>query len=70
MPIDGRFHVFILSPTEQFSHVFHLHSTPFRATIMVNHPKTMKQLLKSSEPKDTKLGGGYRNAIPWLGERH
>ena len=66
--MDGRFNVFLRELTEQFPYVFHLLTTPYRATVMVNHPDTVKILMKSSEPKDTQFAGGYRHMKPWVGK--
>ncbi|KAK6177634.1 hypothetical protein SNE40_015694 [Patella caerulea] len=39
-----------------------------KPVIQLNHPDTVKVLLKTSEPKPRGIGGAYEFAIPWLGE--
>ncbi|KAH9509334.1 Cytochrome P450 4F6 [Bulinus truncatus] len=41
---------------------------PFRPNIMVHHPETVKQILKSSAPKSRGYGNTYDHALPWIGE--
>ncbi|KAH3827502.1 hypothetical protein DPMN_129437 [Dreissena polymorpha] len=38
-----------------------------RVTLVVNHPTTVKAIMKTSEPKLTGLSGKYRFGLPWLG---
>ncbi|KAL3861963.1 hypothetical protein ACJMK2_007970 [Sinanodonta woodiana] len=40
---------------------------PFQPMLFACHPTTVKQVLKTSEPKSTKFGGSYRHLLPWLG---
>ena len=39
-----------------------------RPILVVCHPDTVKQILKTSEPKCTSGGGGYKLLIPWIGD--
>ena len=68
LPVDGRINKYLRDQTEQFPYVFHMHITPIRGCIVVNHPRTIKQMMKSTEPKDVKLGGAYSHLLPWLGK--
>ncbi|KAK3587337.1 hypothetical protein CHS0354_011318 [Potamilus streckersoni] len=51
----------------QYRRYYVLWFGPFQPIIFVCHPTTVKQVLKTSEPKPTLFGGAYRHAIPWLG---
>ena len=41
---------------------------PFKSKLLLNHPETIKQLLKTAEPKQLNIDGFYRMAKPWIGE--
>ena len=41
---------------------------PFRTVLVLNHPQTIKQLTKTSEPKQLSGGGGYGVLTPWIGD--
>ncbi|KAL3861960.1 hypothetical protein ACJMK2_007967 [Sinanodonta woodiana] len=51
----------------QYPRYFVLWFGAFRPVLFVSHPETVKQVLKTSEPKPTGFGGSYRHGIPWLG---
>ncbi|XP_069118512.1 cytochrome P450 4A25-like isoform X2 [Argopecten irradians] len=53
--------------TEQFPRYYRFWSGP-RANIVLNHPDTIKVVIKTAEPKPTGFGGSYRHALPWLGQ--
>lgn len=59
---------FILGLGAKFRRYFCLWVGPARVTIVVNHPSTVKAVMKTSEPKPTSFGGMYRFGIPWLGK--
>lgn len=58
----------LLNFGKQFSRLFRLWTSPFKAVLFLHHPDTLKILFKSTEPKNRGFGGGYRHALPWLGE--
>ena len=66
--MDQRFNELMLKNTEKYPYVFHTMVQPHRATIQVVHPKTVKLLMKSTEPKDDITGGIYMHLMPWLGK--
>jgi len=39
---------------------------PFRPTVRLAHPDTLKLILRTAEPKPTS-NGGYSHVLPWLG---
>lgn len=41
---------------------------PLRPVLVLNHPDTIKQILKTTEPKPTKDRGGYAFLFPWIGD--
>ncbi|XP_021340201.1 cytochrome P450 4A6-like, partial [Mizuhopecten yessoensis] len=55
-----------LKITRQFPRYFRFWMGP-RANILLNHPETIKMILKTAEPKPIGFGGFYRHALPWLG---
>ncbi|WAR15155.1 CP4F6-like protein, partial [Mya arenaria] len=59
---------FMLSLGAMFKRYFCLWIGPARVTLVVNHPDTIKAVMKTSEPKPTGFSGMYRFGIPWLGE--
>ncbi|KAL4221625.1 hypothetical protein ACF0H5_019882 [Mactra antiquata] len=59
---------FILELGASFRRYFCLWIGPARVTIVVNHPSTVKAVMKTSEPKPTSFSGMYRFGIPWLGK--
>ena len=67
-PMDQRFNELMLKNTEKYPYAFHTMVQPHRATIQVVHPKTVKLLMKSTEPKDDITGGIYMHLMPWLGK--
>ena len=67
MPLDERFNKQQIENTAKYPYVFHTMVQPHRATVMAVHPKTVKLLMKSTEPKDELGGGIYNYLIPWLG---
>ncbi|XP_060068942.1 cytochrome P450 4A25-like [Ylistrum balloti] len=52
--------------TIKFPRFYRFWSGP-RANIVLNHPETIKVVIKTAEPKPTGFGGSYRHALPWLG---
>ncbi|XP_053389637.1 ultra-long-chain fatty acid omega-hydroxylase-like [Mercenaria mercenaria] len=58
---------FILGLGSKFRRYFCLWVGPARVTVIVNHPTTVKAVMKTSEPKPTSFGGMYRFGLPWLG---
>ncbi|KAL3862090.1 hypothetical protein ACJMK2_008084 [Sinanodonta woodiana] len=73
----GNLHLFPETGEERLEFLLHLSRTypkyygmwfgRFRADVTVTHPDTVRKILKTSEPKPTGFGGGYRFALPWLG---
>ncbi|XP_022342994.1 cytochrome P450 4F8-like [Crassostrea virginica] len=57
-----------LSWTVRFPKMFVLWFGPFDARVLLNHPETIKKVLKTADPKPVGFGQGYRHGIPWLGE--
>ena len=45
-----------------------LHLGPLRPVPVLNHPETVKQILKTAEPKNFIGGGGYQFLRPWIGD--
>jgi len=43
---------------------------PFRPSVMLHHPATLKLILKTAEPKGTGGNGPYKLTYPWLGKNH
>ncbi|CAL1537320.1 unnamed protein product [Lymnaea stagnalis] len=41
---------------------------PFRPSVVVYHPETVKLVYKSSAPKARGFGSTYEHVIPWIGE--
>ena len=41
---------------------------PFMNVVELNHPETIKELTKTSEPKQRSSGGGYDVLLPWIGD--
>ena len=68
MPMDERFNKLLLENTVKYPYVFHLLIQPHRAAVQVVHPKTVKLLMKSNEPKDEISGGIYNFLMQWLGK--
>ncbi|XP_052286014.1 cytochrome P450 4F6-like isoform X2 [Dreissena polymorpha] len=58
---------FILGLGARFRRYFCLWMGPARVTLVVNHPTTVKAVMKTSEPKPTGFSGMYRFGLPWLG---
>ena len=54
--------------TKQFPRCFVFHVGPIRSVLILNHPDTVKQLLKTAEPKAVLGGGGYKFIKPWIGD--
>ena len=54
--------------TESYPRCFAFNFGPVRPVLMLNHPDTVKQLLKTAEPKPFVGGGGYKLLFPWLGD--
>ncbi|XP_048734105.1 cytochrome P450 4F2-like isoform X2 [Ostrea edulis] len=54
--------------TAKFPRMYKFWIGPFNATIVLNHPETIKQVLKYADPKSKGFGGAYRHVYPWLGE--
>lgn len=54
--------------TTKYPKFFITYFGPTRVTCTLNHPDTVKILLKGADPKPVGFGGAYRHALPWLGE--
>ncbi|XP_062596561.1 cytochrome P450 4F4-like [Saccostrea cucullata] len=54
--------------TARFPRMYKFWVGPFNATIVLNHPETIKQVLKYADSKSMGFGGAYRHVYPWLGE--
>ncbi|XP_062570523.1 cytochrome P450 4F12-like [Saccostrea cucullata] len=48
--------------------LFHLLWISFRPVLILHHPDTVKELLKSTEPKPRQIGTVYILGLDWLGE--
>ncbi|KAL3862144.1 hypothetical protein ACJMK2_008133 [Sinanodonta woodiana] len=53
--------------SRSFPKMFKFWIGPFQATLVLNHPDTLRHVLKSVEPKPTGPTGAYRFGLPWLG---
>lgn len=66
--LDGAGRIkFWLELGSQFRRYFCFWVGPAKVTLVVNHPSTVKAVMKTSEPKPTGFSGMYRFGIPWLG---
>nr|XP_022335145.1 cytochrome P450 4F4-like [Crassostrea virginica] len=54
--------------TAKFPRMYKFWLGPLNATVVLNHPETIKQILKHADPKSKGFGGAYRHVYPWLGE--
>lgn len=54
--------------TAKFPRMYKFWIGPFNATVVLNHPETIKQILTHADPKSKGFGGAYRHVYPWLGE--
>lgn len=53
--------------TEMYNRKFVFWSGSMRPVITLVHPETVKSILKSTEPKTTALGAGYKLIEEWIG---
>ncbi|KAL3862149.1 hypothetical protein ACJMK2_008137 [Sinanodonta woodiana] len=58
---------FILNLVRKYPKYFRLWRGPFIPTIVVYHPDTVKQILKTSDQKPMGLSANYGFLLPWLG---
>ncbi|XP_064599936.1 cytochrome P450 4A24-like [Liolophura sinensis] len=54
--------------TQKYNRKFVFWSSSLRPVITVVHPETVKNILKSTEPKTTALGAGYKLIEDWIGD--
>lgn len=54
--------------TAKFPRMYKFWIGPLNATVVLNHPDTIKQILTHADPKSKGFGGAYRHVYPWLGE--
>ncbi|XP_061197451.1 cytochrome P450 4F1-like [Saccostrea echinata] len=54
--------------TAKYPKFFITYFGPLRVACTLNHPDTVKVLLKGADPKPAGFGEAYRHALPWLGE--
>ena len=57
-----------LSWVKKYPRYYVFHVGPFRSALILNHPDTIKQIMKTSEPKAFAGGGGYTLLRPWIGD--
>ncbi|XP_065934057.1 cytochrome P450 4F8 isoform X2 [Magallana gigas] len=58
----------IIEWTEKYPTMFLLWIGPATARVVLNHPDSLKQILRTADPKPVRYGQAYRHGIPWLGE--
>ncbi|XP_052716992.1 cytochrome P450 4B1-like isoform X1 [Crassostrea angulata] len=54
--------------TEKYPKMFLTWIGPATVRVMLNHPDSVKQILRTADPKPIGYGQIYSHAIPWLGE--
>lgn len=54
--------------TAKYPKIFVLWFGPFDPKVVLNHPDTIKKVLKTADPKPVGFGQAYRYGLPWLGE--
>ncbi|KAL3862141.1 hypothetical protein ACJMK2_008131 [Sinanodonta woodiana] len=68
LPEDSEERLMLLNSfCKSFPKMFKFWVGPFRPTLTVNHPDTVRLVLKTAEPKPTGFDGVYRFGLPWLG---